>query len=307
MLSLRHTLAAVSSVAALAFTSVSFAQAVEPGNLPGCQIAVETGSDQWIVNDEPFIAGRGERQFDVLIVNRGDQACSGTIGLDLNGEPFGLARSSAESRLAYAVVDETSAADITPRAGTNARRIGARPVTLAPGERTMRRFSFLIDPSDQPSAGFYTQTAFVSIEQSDGAPLVATPIVLGFRVPQAAMMGLKGAFTRSGGVATVDLGPLTEGARSLNTSLYVLSTGGYSVVVSSDNYGRLRQGVTDWYVPYTLTVGDASLDLASPRTISVQSEDARSDDYPLSVIIGELDGVRAGAYKDVIRFTVAAL
>jgi len=283
------------------------AAAQEAGAATGCRLVVEAGPDQWVVSYDPFVDRAVERQFDMAVVNRGGAACAGVVGLELRGEAFGLSRDGAGQRLAYAVVDERASTDITPRTGKNVARVGARSVALAPGERTMLRFSVVVDPAEIPSAGLYTQSAFLTLEQGDGVPLTERPVTLGVRVPSAAMMGLKGEFRRSGGAATIDLGPLTEGSRQLNTTLYVLSTAGYSVSVSSANAGQLRLGATDWYVPYTLTVGNLKVDLASSQALQIPSLRARLDDYPLAVNVGTVGGRRAGNYTDMVTFTIAAL
>lgn len=298
------------SVAALALPAapVIAAQQVEsPSAGRGCVLVVETGPDQWVINYDPFVDTTVERQFDLAVVNRGDQPCSGVVGLDLKGEPFGLNQAGAGERLAYAVVDERASTDITPRAGVNVRSVGARPLNLAAGERGMLRFSVMVDPADLPTAGLYTQTAFLTLDEPDGTPLSEKPITLGVRVPSAALMGLKGEFRRSGGVATIDLGPISEGTRPLNTTLYVLSTAGYKVSVASTNLGRLRQGVSGWYVPYTLTVGDRTVNLATPQSLLVDSTRARLDNYPLAVNLGSATGLKAGSYTDTVTFTISAI
>lgn len=291
----------------LSGASTASAQQTGPTALPGCALVVEAGSDQWVIQHDPFVDTAAARQFDLAVVNRGDAPCSGVVGLDLRGEPFGLNQAGSAERLAYEVLDERAATDITPRVGRNARRANARPLSLAPGERSMLRFSLVVDTSEIPDAGLYTQTAFVTLNRSDGIPLTEKPVVLGIQIPSAALMGLKGEFQRNDGVATLNLGPLSEGSRSLNTTLYVLSTAGYSVSVSSANQGRLRQGMTEWYVPYTLSLGDTTLNLSAARSLTVQSGRARIDDYPLAVALGSVSGRRAGQYTDTVTFTIAAL
>ena len=302
----RPTALLFAGAVALSASTAATAQQAATGAQPGCLLVVETGPDQWVVNYDPFVDTSVERQFDLAVVNRGDRPCTGVVGMDLRGEPFGLRRAGASERLAYAVVDERASADITPRAGMNARRVGARPVSLTSGERAMLRFSLVVDPSTLPDAGLYTQAAFITLDHPNGTPLAEKPVTLAVRVPSVAMMGLKGEFRRSGGMATVNLGQLSEGARPLNTTLYVLSTAGYSVSVSSANDGRLRQAATDWYVPYTLTVGDTAIDLSAPKALNIQSARARSDDYPLAVSLGSVRGLRAGEYTDTVTFTIAA-
>ncbi len=274
---------------------------------PGCRLVVESGPDQWVLNYNPFSDTTASREFDLAIVNRGTGPCTAVVGVDLRGETFGLTQGGAGDRLTYALIDERGGTDLTPRAGESGRRVGSRPVNLTPGERALLRFSLTVSSSELLSAGLFSQAAFITLEHPNGTPLAEKPVTLGVRVASAAMMGLKGEFQRSGGVPTIDLGVLTQGARSLNTTLYVLSTSGYRVTVSSANNGQLRQGRSDWYLPYTLIVGDRSVDLSSARDREVVSSQARSDDYPLGINLLSVSGRRAGEYTDTITFTVAAL
>lgn len=304
----RRTTALLIGVSAAFLANTAAAQSQDANAAArGCRLVVESGQDQWIVSYDPFVDATAERQFDMTVVNQGGAACVGVVGLDLRGESYGLSRNGMGERLQYAVVDERASADITPRTGETVRRPGGRPVTLPPGDRAVMRFSVVLNTAEVPSAGFYTQTAVLTFEHPNGTPLAERPVTIGTRIAPAAMIGLKGEFRRSQGVATIDLGSLSEGARPLNTTLYVLSTSGYSVSVSSANSGRLRQGSTDWYVPYTLRIGDQTVDLASNRSLDVISDRARFDDYPLGVSVGPVAGVRAGEYTDTVRFTVAAL
>ena len=156
------------------------------------------------------------------------------------------------------------------------------------------RFSFTAAPSETLSAGLYSQNAFISLETPEGQTLAEKPVTLSIEVPSAAVMGLKGEFRRTGGTATIDLGELTQGVRQLRTTLYVLSTAGYSVSVSSENRGRLRQGASEWYVPYALALGDRDMDLGRGGRLDVISRRARLDDYPLTISVGPTAGKRAG-------------
>lgn len=273
----------------------------------GCRLAFEGGADQWIIQYDPFAQDQAVRHFDIAVINQGDAPCTGAVRVDLRGEPFGLAQSGGSDRLAYALVDERGGTDVTPHAGRSARRIGGRPVDVAPGQRALLRFSLTVASGDLLSAGLYSQTAFLTMEGAEGLAVAEKPLTLGVQVASAAMMGLKGEFSRRGGVATIDLGELTEGRRPLATTLYVLSTGGYSVAVSSANGGRLRQGASEWYVPYGLALGDRAMDLETGDRLEVASRRPRADDYRLTIHVGSVAGRRAGDYSDTLTFTIAAI
>jgi len=292
------------TAAAAALLAVPAAASAQPRD---CQIQIDSGAQQWTLRYDPLEQDAAVQQFDLGVVNTGDTACNVVSRVELRGETFGLSPQAGGPRLVYNLVNETAGADVTPRAGQSARNVGARPIRLSPGERGLMRFSFAVAPSDTLSAGLYSQTAFISLEKPNGDPLSEKPITLNVEVPSAAVMGLKGEFRRTGGVATLDLGELSEGVRQLRTTLYVLSTAGYAVSVTSENQGRLRQGSSDWYVPYGLALGERDMDLSRGGRLDVVSNRARLDDYPLTIRIGSTAGRRAGDYSDVLTFTVAAL
>lgn len=296
---------AVLMTAAAAATLIGAAPALAQSQ--GCRLSVESGADNWAMRYDPFDQDVAVQEFDVAVVNQGDAPCTAVSRVELRGEQFGLTHDAGGQRMAYALVDERGGADVTPRAGQSARRIGVRPLKLAAGERGLMRFSFTAAPSETLSAGLYSQNAFISLETPEGQTLAEKPVTLSIEVPSAAVMGLKGEFRRTGGTATIDLGELTQGVRQLRTTLYVLSTAGYSVSVSSENRGRLRQGASEWYVPYALALGDRDMDLGRGGRLDVISRRARLDDYPLTISVGPTAGKRAGDYSDILTFTVAAL
>lgn len=272
-----------------------------------CSLSIQPTQDAWIIQYDPFSGDAPQRQFDVAVTNLGETACSGIVRVDLSGEPFGLSQSAAADRIAYALVEERSGTDVTPRSGQNARRVGARPLNLAPSERALLRFTFAPSAEDLVSSGLYSQDARIALEDAQGLTIAERPVTLGVQVLSAALIGLKGEFSRSNGVARIDLGELAAGAKFLDATLYVLSTGGYQISVQSENAGRLRLGATDWYVNYQLVVGRQDINLSSGAGFSVTSRRPRADDYPLGVKIGSVTGKRAGDYSDLLTFTVAPI
>ncbi len=272
-----------------------------------CSFSVQPVEDQWIIRYDPFAGDALQRQFDVSVVNTGDRPCAGAVRAELAGEEYGLRSVDGRERIAYALVDERHGADVTPRTGANVPRLNAHPVALRPGERALLRFTFAADPTGTPSQGLYSQNVRLLLEHANGLVAGEHPVTLGLDVAAAAAIGLKGQFQRSNGVARIELGELAPGSRPLTAALYVMSTGGYRLSIRSANNGRLRLGATDWYVDYTVGLGDRRFDLESPGSIDVVSARARADDYPLSVNIGSVTGRRAGEYTDVVTFTVAAL
>lgn len=273
-----------------------------------CRLTLQPAQAEWSIPHDPFEEAMVERDFDVIAINQGDTPCSGRIAFDLKGEAYGLSLDGGgRDRVAYALVDERSSSDVTPRAGVTARRLNSRSVNVAPGERELLRFSFVARSDELLSAGDYSQTVFLSVDDMDGLPIAERSIVLNIAVPAVAVMGLKGEFQRSKGVATINLGELTQGPRDLNTSLYVLSTGGYSIAISSANSGRLRQASSEWSVDYGLSLGRTAVNLAQGDRIEKPSRFWQADDYPLTLTVGDVSARRAGDYTDTITFTVAAI
>lgn len=298
-------LSAVTAAVALVLGAGSTsAQVTQAG---GCRLVIETAADEWLLRYDPFDQDAAQQTFDLAVVNQGDAPCAARSRVDLRGEAFGLARVEGGGRLDYALVEERAGVEVTPRAGVSARRMGGRMLNLAPGERGLLRFSLATGVNEVIAAGRYTQHAVVNLETEDGRSLAERPVALTVEIPRVAVMGLKGEFQRSGGMATIDLGELKEGARPLRTTLYVLSTSGYAVSVTSQNNGRLRQGNSGWYISYGLSLGGQSVDLGGGGRLEVASRGPRFDDYPLALTIGETAGKRAGEYRDILTFTVAAI
>lgn len=276
--------------------------------LADCRLSIQPAQDVWAISHDPFIDEAAQLQFDVAVVNQGDTACSARLDFDLKGESFGLSLNSAGSdRVAYALVDDRASIDVTPRSGASARRLNSRPIVVGPGQRELLRFTFAASTEKLLSAGDYSQTVHLALNDVDGTPITERPIVLNVRVASAAVMGLKGEFQRSNGIARINLGELTSGRRDLNASLYVLSTGGYAISIASANSGRLRQGNSQWTVDYDLRVGRDDVDLEQGDRIERPSSRWQADDYPLMLNIGDVRGRRAGEYSDTLTFTIAAI
>lgn len=290
-----------------ALSAAAFSAIMAQSAYADCQIMVDPSQHEWLIHYNPITDDQAGRSFDLAIINTGDAPCQGSLQINLRGEAFGLSQGNSGERLPYALVDEANGSDLTPRTGQNARRINGRPVQLAPGERGLYRFHFAAMAPDRLSEGLYSQEIFVAVEGEQGHTLAERPLNLGIQVPAAALMGLKGRFSRANGMAKIDLGELVEGVRDLDTSLFVLSTSGYRVAVTSENSGRLRLGTSGWYVGYDLNIGTHAIDIQRGGGFEVVSKKARADSYPLSVNIRDVQGKRAGDYTDVLTFTIAAL
>lgn len=272
-----------------------------------CALTIESPLEQWTIRYNPLEDDVAQRQFDISLVNNGGTLCNGNIIAFLQNEPYGLRGAAGAPAVRYALVDETyGGVNITPVTGQRPRRRGAS-VSVKQGERMPARLTFAAFPEVATAQGRYSQVVQLFLQQDNGQVHAVKPVTLVLDLAAAAAIGLKGEFSRPNGTPIIDLGELTEGARPLNTALYVHSTGGYRVSVTSANRGRLRQGATAWYVDYNLKVGAQDINLQRTDTINVVSQTARRDDYPLTVRIGDVSGKRAGEYSDTLTFTVAAI
>jgi hypothetical protein len=275
-----------------------------------CLLQVDPVSTTWSINAyDPFSGAKPVRTFDVAFLNTGGKVCNVRLGLDTIGQPYGLSSEAGLStRLPYTVVNETLNADITPVLGTSGKPAETgKQLQVKPGERELVQFSFAVDPSSLTGDGRYSQTVNLRAEQANGTPVGERPIVLSLDVTPSAVLGLKGAFTRTNGGARIDLGELTEGAMSPPVAVYVYSTRGYRMSAESRNNWRLTlAGGSDWAVPYRLSLGGKPI--GANDTVDVHAGNGlREDSYPVGLVLQDVSRLRAGLYTDLITLSVAPL
>lgn len=296
----RNLLAAtIGALGVLTFAAQASAQAK-------CDLTLDPGVDQWIIRYNPLEDDAAVRDFDLALVNTGKTPCNGRFSVSLRGEPFGLGAPGTSVRVPYAMRDQQSGADITPRSGVSGTVTGGQ-IHVPKEGREMARIGVAVRPPANLPYGRYTQIAYIALQAANGEIHAERPVTLVLELAPATIIGLKGEFTRQNGIPTISLGDLTQGTRALNTSVYVHSTAGYRVSVTSQNLGRLRQAGTNWYIDYGLQLGSRQVNLTAPYSFDVVSAQARNDDYPLTVQIGDTTGKRAGDYSDILTFTVAAI
>jgi hypothetical protein len=271
-----------------------------------CNLMLDPGADQWIIRYNPLEDDTAVRDFDLALANSGQTPCNGRFNVTLVGEPFGLGRPESSVRVPYAMRDHQSGADLTPRSGASGIVTGAQ-IHVPKEGRELARIRVGVNPPANLAYGRYTQIAHIALVSANGDVHAERPVTLVLETAAAAVIGLKGEFTRQNGIPTISLGDLSQGTRALNTSVYVHSTAGYRVSVTSQNLGKLRQAGTSWYIDYGLQMGSREVNLTVPYSFDVVSAQARNDDYPLTVWIGDTSNKRAGDYSDILTFTIAAI
>lgn len=291
--------AAMGALGVLALAGQASAQAK-------CNLTMDPGADQWVIRYNPLEDDAAFRDFDLALVNTGGTSCNGRFSVSLRGEPFGLSTPGTSVRVPYAMRDQQSGADLTPRSGVGGTVTGSQ-IQVPKESREVARIGVAVRPPANLSYGRYTQIAYIALQAANGEIHAERPVTLVLEMAPAAIIGLKGEFTRQNGIPTISLGDLSQGTRALNTSVYVHSTAGYRVSVTSQNLGKLRQAGTSWYIDYGLQLGSRQVNLTAPYSFDVVSAQARNDDYPLTVQIGDTSGKRAGDYSDILTFTVAAI
>lgn len=272
-----------------------------------CLIRANVTPASWMIQGyDPFGGSIPEGTFGITFVNEGSSECRFTPAFELVQPPFGLSTGTGKP-IGYALLSLTDSQDVTPRAGRSPRIPSQRPLELAANESRTLLYKLVADPDDIAEAGIFTQNVTVEARDAQFRSLGGTQLVLGINVLPSARIGLAGAYTMDKGHAVVDLGELRQGIAAVPLQLRVNSTGRYELTVSSANAGRLRLGLTEWYVPYTMVIGGNSVNLTGERTVAGPNDKGmRRDALPIQFQIGDVSDRRAGTYSDVISITVSA-
>ncbi len=272
-----------------------------------CRIRVIAAPASWLIEGfDPFSGRVAEGTYSATFTNDSAVECTFTPSFELRQPPFGLSNRTG-SPINYVLLDLSDAQDVTPRAGRTLRRAAAREITLGPNESKSVLYKLVADSGSAREAGTFTQDLTIEAQDRTFRSLGGTPVVVGLTVLPSARIGLAGAYTVSEGQAVVNLGTLREGVAPVPLQLRVSSTAGYEISVSSANSGRLRLGMSDWTVPYTMAIGNDPVNLAGARTVAGQPATGfRRDVLPIRFIIGDVSGKRAGAYTDTISVSVTA-
>jgi len=302
-------------MALLASAAPLAAQAQEGRPTPpaaGCQLRIEPLKARWEIGGyDPYGGDAPYATFEIAWSNEGTAACAGDVEVRTDGEPFGL-KASGGSRspgalLPYSLVDDYSAADLTPVGGASQARPGSAALALEPGARTVRRYILAVDADRLRGDGLFEQPVRFALRTRDNRLVSDRLVVLALQVQPSAVMGLRGAFTRTDGGGRIELGELAEGGTNLPLQVWIRSTGGYRVAVSSRNKGKLVLAQdSSWSVPYRLTLGSRSINLGTGGQVESRRGTGLDEDaYDLHLRVGDTARRRAGVYSDLIELTVA--
>jgi hypothetical protein len=272
-----------------------------------CLLHVNPTPSSWIITGyDPFAESLPEGTFGVTFVNEGGAECRFHPTFELRQPPFGLSKGTGKP-VGYALLNLTDTQDATPRSGRSQRMSSQREVVLRPRESRSMLYKLVADPDDVRDAGTFTQDVTLEAHDRNFRSLGGAPVVLGITVLPSARIGLAGAFRMSDGQAVVNLGELRQGVAPVPLQLRVSSTGEYDISVSSANSGQLRLGSSQWFVPYSVAIGNDSFDLSGMRTVSGKNRSrVTRDSLPFRFIIGDVSNRRAGIYSDVVSVSITA-
>ena len=274
---------------------------------PECMVRMNAVPAAWMIRGyDPFGTEIPQATFNITFVNDGDSECRFVPLFDLSQPPFGLSKGT-DKPIGYALVNLTDAQDVTPRAGRSLRTPSLRELVLAPNESKTLLYKLVANPDDVREAGTFTQDVMIEAQDRSFRSLGGTRIVLGLEVLPSARIGLSGAYSMNKGQAVVDLGELRTGVAPVPLHLRVSSTGSYDLQVTSANSGKLRLASTEWVVPYSVSIGEKTVNLVgSSQLAGPNGTGYRRDSLPIQFVIGDVSNRRAGTYSDVISISVTA-
>jgi hypothetical protein len=200
---------------------------------------------------------------------------------------------------------------------------GLRPVSGSEGlhflldvgetRRIAPRFDISVPGQPVPRPGTYAGPIGVSVrDHATGEPCVErfdVPVALS--VPSRAQItiaGTSGPIGPGPGLSRIDFGTLETGETVL-VFLQLRANGDADVSLSSRENGVLRHtSLPDYAAPYVLAIDGRAIDL-SART-SFRAPPAASIEgisLPMQITIGNVSGLPAGDYEDLVTISISAL
>lgn len=270
-----------------------------------CDMTMTPVYSTWVIHYDPFNSGDPVGEFDFEYDNKGHTPCVGRLTVVSTSDLRLLTSRTSAATVPYQLRDVTNLNDITPGSSAN---LTGKPTQVPSNGKSTGRVRFTAYPPSDVSAGVYTQNVRLRFVMPNGEVHAETNVELELRVESSLVIGLAGEFRRVNGMATLDLGQLTQnGSVPLNAKVYVRASSGYQVTVSSQNGGYLRHEQPEWQIPYGLSVGGQIVNLSAPSLLTSNGSGARTDDYPLNISVSDVQAKRAGKYSDVLNFTVTAI
>lgn len=287
-----------------------FAQGIAPDSSfdnTGCRIRIITAPNSWIIEGfDPFANGVAEGSYSATFVNDGDAECRFTPIFELQQPPFGLSQNNGRT-IPYAILNMTDPQDVTPRSGRSQSLSITQQMTLQPNEQRSILYKLIADRETLIVSGIFSQQVALIARSDDLRSLGGITILIGVNVLPSARIGLAGAYTLNDGQAVVNLGALKTGVAPVPLQLRVNSTGEYDITLTSANNGRLRQGASQWSVPYSMIVNGTNINLSGTVSVSGPSKfGARNDSLPIQFVIGDISQQQAGQYSDTISISITA-
>lgn len=261
----------------------------------------------WRIVHDPHGSAVNAFPFELNLTNRGNIDCNGRIRIRTDDNTARLKNSATNQYIPYQLEDARTGFDVTPP------QLQSDPLAatlrVAPNNgNTVNPYVVRVSPQGNPGAGeFVQQVTFDYITPNSKEVLASRTIPIIYEVRASARIGLKGEYSRVGGVRTINLGELEDRTYSPRTVVTVDATSSYLLEVRSENHGRLVHEEPAWNIPYRLRLGTVEVDLSGPYQIHRVSAEAVNDEYPLQFSVQDTSHKRAGRYSDVLHFTVSAI
>ncbi len=213
-------------------------------------------------------------------------------------------------RLGYRLEDERGRELFDDRPRIAAPAVFLPVPAVGPGESVALSYRLRVRSGQMVPPGTYRDTVELRLyEERDDTLLDRSELVLVARVSPVVRAQLAGPAVTSPSFYRMDFGELVAGERK-TVRVEVAANAGYRVEIVSANGGVLRGpervGGGYWTVPYEVRFAGRSLRLAKGKTgLRFTAPRGGVASHPLMVVIGDVEGRRAGVYRDRITITVA--
>lgn len=271
-----------------------------------CEASFVDGSN--IVNITPTQSFDNQRlveRFTISVRNTGDQPCTLRIGI-------GQTLDTTANRFpAYSLTGPGGMEVVTGLTDvSNSTGFGSEFLVAADSLISVP-YEVRLAVGWGSEAGLYSQDlVFQLLDAQSGESLATQRMQLNLDIPRVALIRFAGA-SGADGPPRIEMGPiLTNGpTRSPPFALRILSTAAYRIDLVSANSGALRRaGGTD-LIPYELTLGGQSMDLAAGADSVRVGRHTTSvgDVHRVGIVINPDPRYHAGEYADHVTVTVTTI